>query len=118
MGVKLSALAERHCKACEGGTKPLGEVEIAPLLAELSGWSLAGQNLTKRYEFKNYYATIAFVNAVAWIAHTEDHHPDMEVTYRHCRVSYTTHSIGGLSENDFISAAKVDALLAGSSNSI
>jgi 4a-hydroxytetrahydrobiopterin dehydratase len=64
------------------------------------------------FQFKNYYETMAFVNAVAWVAHREDHHPDLEVGYNKCTVRYSTHSVGGLSENDFICAAKVDSLLA------
>ena len=66
--------------------------------------------ITKTYEFKNYYQTMAFVNAAAWISHREDHHPDMTVGYNKCRVDYSTHAINGLSENDFICAAKLDAL--------
>src|SRR6185436_6752280 len=66
--------------------------------------------LVKLYPFKNYYETMAFVNALAWISHREDHHPDLQVGYNKCRVEYSTHAIGGLSENDFICAAKADAL--------
>ena len=68
------------------------------------------QIISKTYSFENYYQTIAFVNAVAWMTHREDHHPDLTVNYNSCRVAYTTHDLGGLSENDFICAAKVDAL--------
>jgi 4a-hydroxytetrahydrobiopterin dehydratase len=81
-------------------------------LAQLDGWELVDGAISRRYEFKNYYATMAFVNAVAWIAHKEDHHPELQVSYRFCLVRYTTHAIGGLSENDFICAAKADALMA------
>ncbi len=63
------------------------------------------------FDFKNYYQTTAFVNAVAWIAHNEDHHPDIRFSYKHCDVSYSTHAINGLSENDFICAAKIDVLV-------
>ena len=105
-------LAARHCKPCEGGTPPMDAAETARYLSRLPGWETAGAGITKRFEFKNYYQTMAFVNAVAWVAHSEDHHPDMEVSYRFCRVTYTTHAIGGLSENDFISAAKVNGLVA------
>ena len=104
-------LASRHCKPCEGGASPLSPAEAERHLKELSGWDLADSMIAKRFEFKNYCQTMAFVNAVAWIAHSEGHHPDLEVSYRSCRVSYTTHAIGGLSENDFICAARVDALL-------
>jgi 4a-hydroxytetrahydrobiopterin dehydratase len=74
--------------------------------------SAAGTIISKTYKFKNYYETMAFVNATAWISHREDHHPDLAVGWGQCTVSYTTHAIGGLSENDFICAAKIDALLA------
>lgn len=84
--------------------------EADMLLGQLKGWQLAGGVITKTYAFTNYYQTMAFVNAVAWMAHREDHHPDMTVGYNKCRVDYSTHAIGGLSENDFICAAKVDAL--------
>jgi 4a-hydroxytetrahydrobiopterin dehydratase len=70
-----------------------------------------GDHIYRDFEFKNYYKTMAFVNAVAWIAHQENHHPDLFVGYNRCRVQYTTHAIAGLSENDFICAAKVDALI-------
>lgn len=89
---------------------PLDQVER--YLAELTGWEHRQSVIAKSFEFKNYYQTMAFVNAVAWIAHSEGHHPDLEVSYRSCRVSYTTHAIGGLSDNDFICAARVDALIA------
>jgi 4a-hydroxytetrahydrobiopterin dehydratase len=105
-------LAHKKCIPCEGGVSPLKPREIEQLLAQLAGWQLRNGAITKSYEFKNYYQTMAFVNAVAWIAHREDHHPDMTVGYNKCAVDYSTHAIGGLSENDFICAAKVDALFA------
>ncbi len=111
MGENICDLSARHCKPCEGGTPPLEKDEAERLLASLQGWHLLDSEIAKRFEFKNYYQTMAFVNAVAWIAHSEDHHPDMEVSYRFCRIRYTTHAVGGLSENDFICAAKVDALV-------
>ena len=103
-------LARKKCKPCEGGVSPLAADEAAMLLGQLKGWQLEKNAITKQYEFTNYYQTMAFVNAVAWMAHREDHHPDLTVSYNHCRVEYSTHAIGGLSENDFICAAKVDAL--------
>jgi 4a-hydroxytetrahydrobiopterin dehydratase len=113
MGEKVCDLATRHCKPCEGGTPPLSAEEAANRLSLIPGWEQADKAISKRFEFKNYCQTMAFVNAVAWIAHSEDHHPDLEVSYRFCRVRYLTHAVGGLSENDFICAAKVEALLAG-----
>lgn len=103
-------LTDKHCKPCEGGVPPLTQDEARNLLKELDGWELNDKVLSKTFAFKNYYQTIAFVNAVAWMTHREDHHPDMTVGYSKCRVEYTTHAIGGLSDNDFICAAKVDAL--------
>ena len=80
------------------------------MLKGLQGWALDGKAIAKTYQFTNYYETMAFVNATAWISHREDHHPDLVVGYDECRVSYVTHAIDGLSENDFICAAKLDAL--------
>ena len=103
-------LAQKKCRPCEGGVSPLRTQEIELLLSQLPGWQLRNGAITKSYDFKNYYQTMTFVNAVAWIAHREDHHPDLAVGYNKCTVDYSTHAIGGLSENDFICAAKVDAL--------
>ncbi len=110
----MSDLTQKHCKVCEGGVSPLSGEESKNMMTELNeGWALSedGQSISRSFKFKNYYETMAFVNAVAWMAHREDHHPDMEVGYNRCHVVYSTHAIGGLSENDFICAAKVDALL-------
>jgi len=101
-------LSEKTCKPCEGGTLPLGQAEIDRLLQNLDGWGKAGGEISKTFMFQNYYETMAFVNAIAWISHQENHHPDLEVGYRQCRVRYSTHAIGGLSENDFICAAKIE----------
>jgi 4a-hydroxytetrahydrobiopterin dehydratase len=104
-------LAKGRCKPCEGGVPPLSDDEAAALLGTLEGWQREGSIISKTYKFKNYHETMAFVNATAWISHREDHHPDLAVGWGQCTVSYTTHAIGGLSENDFICAAKIDALL-------
>lgn len=104
-------LAGRKCQPCEGGVAPLIGPEIEALLRQLSGWEYRDGAIAKTYGFKNYYQTMAFVNAVAWVSHREDHHPDLQVGYDRCVVVYSTHAIGGLSENDFICAAKIDALL-------
>ena len=105
-------LEARHCQPCEKGGSPLSDAEVARYLSGLAGWESDNGTIGKRFDFKNYYQTMAFVNAVAWMAHREGHHPDLAVSYNSCRVHYTTHALGGLSENDFICAAKVDALLA------
>ncbi|OGA40730.1 MAG: 4a-hydroxytetrahydrobiopterin dehydratase [Betaproteobacteria bacterium RIFCSPLOWO2_12_FULL_68_19] len=107
----MSELARKKCKPCEGGVAPLDDAQARAMLKGLKGWILEGGKLVKVYPFTNYYQTMAFVNALAWISHREDHHPDLAVGYNKCRVEYSTHAIGGLSENDFICAAKCDALL-------
>ena len=89
---------------------PYSQLEAAGMLASLKGWIVENNTLVKLYPFTNHYQTMAFVNALAWISHREDHHPDLSVGYNRCRVEYSTHAIGGLSENDFICAAKCDAL--------
>ena len=106
----MSELAKRKCKPCEGGVAPYTPEQARELLGQLKGWILEGGRLVKLYPFRNYHETMAFVNALAWISHREDHHPDLLVGYNKCRVEYWTHAIGGLSENDFICAAKADAL--------
>jgi 4a-hydroxytetrahydrobiopterin dehydratase len=105
-----SSLAQRHCKKCAPGTPPVDPTRATEYLKALPGWESTGKEISKMYKFQNYYETMAFVNAVAWVAHREDHHPDLEVGYNRCRVRYSTHSVGGLSENDFICAAKVEAM--------
>jgi 4a-hydroxytetrahydrobiopterin dehydratase len=105
-------LNDKHCKPCEGGVPPLSPEAADALLQQLDGWVRIGNEISKTYSFKNYYHTMAFVNAAAYVAHREDHHPDLLVGYKTCAATYTTHAIGGLSENDFICAAKLDALCA------
>ena len=106
----MNDLARKKCKPCEGGVAPLTAEQVRPMLKGIQGWALEGQEIVKTYRFKNYYETMAFVNAAAWVSHREDHHPDMKVGYDQVRVAYVTHAIAGLSENDFICAAKLDAL--------
>lgn len=106
----ISVLSNRKCKPCESGMPPLSQDEIDKLLKQLNGWVQQGMVIGKLFEFKNYYQTMAFVNAVAWLSHQEDHHPDLSVGYNRCLVNYSTHAVNGLSENDFICAAKVDQL--------
>ncbi|WP_295625126.1 4a-hydroxytetrahydrobiopterin dehydratase [uncultured Nitrosomonas sp.] len=103
-------LTSKQCKPCEGGVPPLSDITVADYLKQIDDWRLQGKQISKTYDFKNCYQTMAFVNAVAWVSHREDHHPDMLVGYNKCVVTYTTHAIGGLSENDFICAAKIDKL--------
>jgi len=109
----MSDLTEKKCVPCEGGARPLTSDEASKLLADIDRWDINSdaREISRTFKFKNYYATIAFVNSVAWIAHQDDHHPDMEVSYNTCHIHYSTHAIGGLSENDFIFAAKINALI-------
>ena len=111
----MSTLTEKHCLPCEGGVNPLTADEIATYMLELKQWQVSANHkvIHKTFRFSNYYETMAFVNAIAWLSHLENHHPDLQVSYNHCDVSYTTHAIDGLSTNDFVCAAKVDALRAG-----
>jgi len=112
---ELETLSRMTCKACEGGTKPFSAKDIKQYLSRVRGWKLIKGEIVKTFTFKNYYETISFVNATAWISNQENHHPDLEVGYKNCKVRYMTHSIKGLSENDFICAAKLDGLLEGNS---
>jgi 4a-hydroxytetrahydrobiopterin dehydratase len=107
----MSDFAKKKCKPCEGGVPPYSPGQAQEALKSLKGWILEDGRLVKVYPFANYHQTMAFVNALAWISHREDHHPDLKVGYNQCRVEYWTHAVGGLSENDFICAAKCDALL-------
>jgi 4a-hydroxytetrahydrobiopterin dehydratase len=106
----MPALATQHCTA---QVARADDSAIATYLRELAGWTVSDNVLAKDFKFGNYYETMAFVNLVAWISHREDHHPDLFVGYNRCRVAYSTHSVGGLSKNDFICAARVDALAVG-----
>ena len=109
---RISEWRNKKCAPAKGGAAPFSEDEARAMLVELEGWGLEEGVLVRTFSFKNFHETMAFVNALAWIAHHEDHHPDFEVGYKSCRVCYTTHAIGGLSENDFICAAKINALVA------
>lgn len=106
----MTELAKQKCKPCEGGVAPLSPQQVQPLLKSLKGWIIEDGKLVKLYPFTNYYQTMAFVNALAWVSHREDHHPDLVVGYNKCRVEYSTHAICGLSQNDFVCAAKCDTL--------
>jgi len=107
----MNELTEKRCKPCEGGVSPYAPEEADGMLERLDGWMREGDEIKKTFAFKNYYRTMAFVNAAAYVSHREDHHPDLLVGYKTCTVTYTTHAIGGLSENDFICAAKLDVLV-------
>ena len=117
----MKALKDRRCAPSQGVAK-LDDAQVAEMLAQLDGWALAGgaieactieaRTIEKCFRFPDYHRTMAFVNALAWISHAEDHHPDLAVSYGRCSVRYNTHTVAGLSINDFICAAKADALVA------
>jgi len=109
----MTELAQKKCKPCEGGVAPLTRDAAGELLTKLQdGWKLAAdaKSIRRELPFKDFYRTMSFVNAVAHVANIEDHHPEFEVGYNYCRITFTTHSIKGLSENDFICAAKIDQI--------
>jgi 4a-hydroxytetrahydrobiopterin dehydratase len=106
-------LTKKHCAPCEGGAQPLGRAQVLPLLSQVPGWQLDpdGRRLQKRFDLASFPATIAFVDRIADLAEAEGHHPDFCVHYKVLDLTLTTHAVGGLSENDFILAAKIDKLL-------
>jgi len=106
-------LADKSCQPLPKGSPALDQKAVNTLLDQINGWDLNPQRqaIQREFKFKDFYQTIEFVNAIAWIANQQDHHPDLEVSYNRCHVTFTTHSVGGLSENDFICAARVNALL-------
>jgi 4a-hydroxytetrahydrobiopterin dehydratase len=109
----MSELEHKHCLPCEGLGSAFDAVTVKKNLQDLKlDWQASSDYkiISKDFIFKNYYHTMAFVNAIAWMANLENHHPDLEVGYNHCKVHYMTHALKGLSENDFICAAKVEAL--------
>jgi 4a-hydroxytetrahydrobiopterin dehydratase len=103
-----SELLLLNCRPVPPGA--LSELEVRDQLAALPDWSLREGSIVRAYRFADYCETIAFVNALAWMVHREDHHPDLLVGYNGCEVRFSTHSVGGISENDFICAAKSDAI--------
>jgi 4a-hydroxytetrahydrobiopterin dehydratase len=106
----MNELRQQRCKPLEGQpAMPAAQVEAH--LARVRDWALKDGAIEKTWRFANFHETMAFVNALAWIAHAEDHHPDLALGYSRCTVRFNTHSVGGISINDFICAAKVDALL-------
>jgi 4a-hydroxytetrahydrobiopterin dehydratase len=109
----MTDLVNRHCTTPAKGETPLNDEQARAFLAKLNNeWMISqdGKSISHDFGFSNFHETMSFVNAIAWIAHKEDHHPDLAVGYKHCLVNYSTHAVGGLSINDFICAAKIDAL--------
>jgi 4a-hydroxytetrahydrobiopterin dehydratase len=105
-----TALRQMHCQPVVGRGAMQAQ-EWQPLTSQVTGWQVADGALCKRFEFQNFGQTMAFVNAVAQLAEAQDHHPEMTVSYGHCTLRWSTHSVGGLSINDFICAARVDSLV-------
>jgi 4a-hydroxytetrahydrobiopterin dehydratase len=107
-------LSEKHCIPCEGGTPPLDGPTVDKLLRDVAGWTRrdepGGARIVKRFKFKDFVAAMAFLDKLAVIAEAEGHHPDFCVHYNQVDVTLWTHSVGGLSENDFILASKIDGL--------
>lgn len=106
----MTDLTSIRCVGCEGGIPALTKDEIAGLSPQIPEWRVSndGKSISRRYAFKDFYHTMAFVNAVAWIANQEGHHPDLELGYNYCHIKFLTHAVGGLTQNDFICAAKID----------
>ncbi|MBN2606955.1 MAG: 4a-hydroxytetrahydrobiopterin dehydratase [Thiotrichales bacterium] len=106
-------LKDQSCENIAPGNKALIIPTIESLVAQMEGWEVPLNYITleKTFKFKNYHQTVSFVNAVTWIAHKEDHHPEICFGYNECKIVLTTHAVKGLSQNDFIVAAKIDALL-------
>lgn len=108
----LMSFRQKRCVPCEGGVKPLKPAVAKQFLKEIPGWKIHwGKKLTKRFEFKNFLEAMKFLNRVANVAEEEGHHPDFSVHYNKVDFVIWTHAIGGLSDNDFIVASKIDALI-------
>lgn len=106
-----SKLAEQYCIPCTSETPVLTQEQLTTLIGQLDAWELHERSIIKTVTLSNFHQTMSFVNAIAWIANQEDHHPELTITYNKCKIEYTTHVVNGLSGNDFICAAKIDALL-------
>lgn len=106
-------LRSEHCQVLAKGSPALDPQTIKSLSSLVTHWTVEPEfkHIEREFKFSDYHETIAFVNALAWVVHNEDHHPDLHVTYNRCKITFSTHSVNGLSRNDFICAAKIDALL-------
>jgi 4a-hydroxytetrahydrobiopterin dehydratase len=100
------------CREIPKGTPPMDLAQVNAHLAELPGWEVTsgGKAIAREFKFRNFYETMSFVNAAAHVANTQDHHPDLAVSYNVCRITYNTHTVGGISENDLICAARIQSL--------
>lgn len=109
----MSKLADKKCKPCEGAVNALAPDRVKQYLLQVPEWSVSAdlKSINRRFEFKGFMRTMSFINALAWIANQQGHHPDFRAGFNYCDVVFTTHALSGLSENDFICASRVDALL-------
>ncbi len=109
----MSELAAQHCVPCRGGVPPLTEEQIAPLLAQLPGWKVVdGHRLTRTFRFPDFVQALAYVDQIGAVAESEGHHPDIYLTWGQVRVDIWTHKIDGLTESDFVLAAKFGSIYA------
>lgn len=106
----MSALVNQQCRLYQASEQPLSEDQLSEYSGHVTEWKIIDGWLCRKFKFKNYYQTIAFVNAVAFVVHLQDHHPDIELGYNRCLVKFHTHSVDGLTLNDYICAARIDAL--------
>ncbi|CAN5594267.1 4a-hydroxytetrahydrobiopterin dehydratase [soil metagenome] len=111
LGMPETKLADRHSCPLPKGAAGLNKKQISALLQQVRGWKIEKGELVRELKFKNYFQTMPAVVAIAMLAQSEDHHPDLHVGYNKLQIRYSTHSVGGLSENDFICAAKINQLL-------
>ncbi len=104
------ALSDKKCVPCEGGMEPFDAARISEMLPQIPGWQIKNDHLYREFKFRNFVENMAFINKVAELAEAEGHHPDFSVHYNRVEFDIWTHAIGGLSENDFILAAKINVL--------
>ncbi len=106
----MNNLTQKYCRACEAGTLPMSSEEAEALMEQVAGWELGENKLTRKFKFRNFRDAMVFVNRVADLAEQEGHHPDIYISWNRVRLDLTTHAIKGLSENDFIMAAKTNEI--------
>jgi 4a-hydroxytetrahydrobiopterin dehydratase len=108
----MTELTTIRCVGCEGGIPALNKDEVAKLMPQIPDWKVSddGKSIKRSFSFKDFYHTMAFVNAIAFIANQENHHPDLEIGYNYCHIKFLTHAVNGLTQNDFICAAKIDKI--------
>lgn len=112
MNPKVAELSTQMCREVPQGAEAMSPGEISLLIGDFPGWDNLGNcEIAKTYKFENFYETMAFVNAMALVAHRQNHHPELEISFNKARIRFSTHSVGGLSENDFICAAKIEAMM-------